>query len=119
MSEILDLDSLLPKPIRIKISGKVVDLFPGKLKMLVRIQDMATSLLADGNNPDIGKISEIIDALSELIPALKTDKTLDISPVQITRIIEIAYQSLTVTDSPELNSSNMGATVDKKKEGQI
>ncbi len=114
MEEIMDLDALLPKPIKVKISGKVVDLYPGKLKILVRIQDMASGM-TDGEQ-SLEKINEMLDLLSEIIPAIKTDKEIDISPLQVNKIIEVAYKALTPTDSKELNSAQMNPSLDKKKE---
>jgi hypothetical protein len=115
MEEIMDLDALLPKPIKVKISGKVVDLYPGKLKILVRIQDMASGM-TDGEQ-SLEKINEMLDLLSEIIPAIKTDKEIDISPLQVNKIIEVAYKALTPTKSKELNSAQMNPSLDKKKEG--
>lgn len=113
MSEVIDLDALLPKPVKVKISGKVVDLYPGKLKILVRIQDMANGL--DGKQ-SLEKVNEMLDLLSEIIPAIKTDKDLDISPLQVNKIIEVAYKALTPTNSEELKSAKMQVNTDKKKE---
>lgn len=110
----MDLDALLPKPIKVKISGKVVDLYPGKLKILVRIQNMASGM-TDGEQ-SLEKINEMLDLLSEIIPAIKTDKDIDISPLQVNKIIEVAYKALTPSDSKELNSAQMNPSLDKKKE---
>lgn len=115
MSEVYDLDALLPKPVKVKISGKIVDLYPGKLKTLVKIQNMADAMIAGGEQ-SLNQVSEILDALSEIIPAIKDDKDIDISPLQINKLIEIAYKMLTVNNSEELNTAQMGATTDKKKE---
>jgi len=90
MSEVIDLDALLPKPVKVKISGKVVDLYPGKLKILVRIQDMANGM-SDGEQ-SLEKVKEMLDLLSEIIPAIKTDKDLDISPLQVNKIIEVGNE---------------------------
>lgn len=114
MSEVIDLDALLPKPVKVKISGKVVDLYPGKLKILVRIQDMANGM-SDGKQ-SLEKVEEMLDLLSEIIPAIKTDKDLDISPLQVNKIIEVAYKALTPTNSEELKSAKMQVNTDKKKE---
>lgn len=109
----IDLDALLPKPIKVKISGKVVDLYPGKLKILIKIQNMANEI-TDGEQ-SLNKIKELLDLLSEIIPAIKTDPDLDISPLQINKIIEVAYKALTPTDSKELDSAQMNPVADKKK----
>jgi len=114
MSEVIDLDALLPKPIKVKISGKVVDLYPGKLKILVKIQDMANGITDEKQS--LEKINEMLDLLSEIIPAIKTDKDLDVSPLQVQKIIEVAYKALTPTESKELNSAQMNPSLDKKKE---
>lgn len=113
MSEVIDLDALLPKPIKVKISGKIVDLYPGKLKILVKIQDMANGMADEKQS--LEKINEMLDLLSEIIPAIKTDKDLDVSPLQVQKIIEVAYKALTPTGSEELKSANMDVTPDKKK----
>ncbi|MFA5634101.1 MAG: hypothetical protein WC973_03040 [Candidatus Dojkabacteria bacterium] len=115
MAEVVDLDALLPKPVKVKISGKVVDLYPGKLRTLVKIQDLAQDLDAGGEK-DLEKVRELLEALSDIIPAIKTDKDIDISPLQVQRLIEIAYNSLVKDDSEELNTAKMNPTLDKKKE---
>lgn len=114
MEEIMDLDALLPKPIKVKISGKVVDLYPGKLKILLKIQDMTNGMV--GGEQSLEKIKEMLDLLSEIIPAIKTDKDLDISPLQVQKIIEVAYKALTPSESKELSSAQMNPAIDKKKE---
>lgn len=115
MAEIIDLDVLLPSPVKVKLSGKVVDLLPGKLKTLVRIQDLATNMME--GEQGLEKINEIIDLLSEIIPAIKTDKDIDISPLQLNKIIEVAYKALT-PDSQELKSAEMQVSVKDKKKGE-
>lgn len=118
MSDYIDLDALLPKPVKVKISGKLVDLYPGKLKTLVKIQGMADEMLVGGEE-SLSKVAEMLDALSEIIPAIKTDKEIDVSPLQVNKLIEIAYKLLTVENTPQSNTSEMGSTNDKKKEGSI
>ena len=111
MEEIMDLDALLPKPIKVKISGKVVDLYPGKLKILVKIQEMGKNLASGGAE----QLHEILELLSQIIPAIKEDEDLDISPLQIQKIIEVAYNAQVPTDSKELKTAKMNPS-DKKKE---
>lgn len=110
----MDLDALLPKPIKVKISGKVVDLYPGKLKILVKIQEMGKNLASGGAE----QLSEILELLSQIIPAIKEDEDLDISPLQIQKIIEVAYNAQVPTDSKELKTAKMNPS-DKKKEERV
>lgn len=114
MEEIMDLDALLPKPIKVKISGKVVDLYPGKLKILVKIQEMGKNLASGGAE----QLHEILELLSQIIPAIKEDDDFDISPLQIQKIIEVAYSAIASNESKELNSAKMNPT-DKKKEERV
>ncbi len=109
----MDLDALLPEPIKVKISGKVVDLYPGKLKILARIQNVGKDIMGGDGSKD--QLAEVLDLLSQIIPAIKEDEDLDISPLQIQKIIEVAYNAQVPTDSKELKTAKMNPS-DKKKE---
>lgn len=89
MTEIQDLDALLPDVKKIKISGKILNLYPGKLKSLIRIQK-AFLAFQDAKQTDMKLFDDVINALAEIIPDLKRDDV-DISMEQIPVLVSIAY----------------------------
>lgn len=96
--EILDLDKLIPEAKKIKISGKVVDLYPGKLKTLIKLQK-AFLAFQNGSSEEQGKLlDDVMECLSVLVPAIKTDD-LDISMTQLPVLIEVAYRASMPADA--------------------
>ena len=112
MSDIIDLDILQPEPKKIKLNGKILDLYPGKLKTIIRIQK-AFVVFKDTQGTDSEALDKVIDALAEIIPDLKNDDV-DIAVTQIPKLIELAYRSALPEDSKVVAKSEMA--VQKKTE---
>jgi len=89
-TDILDLDVLIPSPCKIRINGKEIDAHPLTLKQLIRITNIQTEISQTKNTKEM--YDTIIDSLSPMIPALKTDPTLDFSLDQLYAIIEFAQK---------------------------
>lgn len=92
MTEIIDLDKLLPEPKKIKISGKVLMLYPGKIKTLIKIQKAFAGFKEASTEEQSGLLESVVDTLVKIIPDIKNDDV-DIGIEQLPEIINIAYQS--------------------------
>lgn len=89
-TDLLDLDVLIPSTCRIKIGGKELEAFPLTIKQLVRITNLETEIAKSTNPMDLYDV--IVDVLSPMIPALKTDTTLDFNIGQLFAIIQFAQK---------------------------
>jgi Cu/Ag efflux pump CusA len=106
----IDLDNLLPEPTQVKISGRVLNVYPGKLKALIKLQKVFLSF-ADLNKSDqMNKMEEVVEALGSFIPELK-ENDVDISLAQLPKIVEIAYQ----TSMPETEETQKQEMTPQKK----
>jgi hypothetical protein len=99
MSDVKDFDVLLPEPVKIKLSGKIIDLYPGRVKALAKIQKAFNAFKDKPDDPEL--FEGVIDALSLIIPSLKDDD-MDIALVQIPMLIELAYQVSVPTEAREV-----------------
>ena len=97
--EVQDLDILQPEPIKIKLSGQIIDLFPGKLKALIKIQKAFNAFQTAKADQD--SFDNIVNALAVLIPRLKDDD-IDISIANIPVLIELAYKVSVPNEAKEL-----------------
>lgn len=110
MTDIIDLDILTPEVKKIKLNGVIMDLYPGKLKTIIRIQKAFIAFEA-ANGTDSEALDRVIKALSEIIPDLKKDDV-DISVNQIPVLIQLAYKSALPDDATIVPKTDM--TVQKK-----
>lgn len=90
--EILDLDKLIPEPKKIKLNGKIIDLHPGKLKTLIKLQRSFLAFQNSNGENQEQLLDEVINTLAVLIPAIK-DEDMDISLTQLPVLIEVAYKA--------------------------
>lgn len=96
--EILDLDKLIPETKKIRISGKVVDLYPGKLKTLIKLQKAFLAFQNGNADTQAGLLDDVMECLAILVPAIK-DEDLDISMAQLPVLIEVAYRASMPTEA--------------------
>lgn len=108
---VFDLDKLVPEPKKIKLSGKILDLYPGKLKTIVKLQ-RAFASMRDGN----GDPEEVINILSTLIPQIKDDDV-DINvSTQLPVLVKLAYEVSLPNDAQQVREQNMTPSTEKKTE---
>jgi hypothetical protein len=90
MTDVLDLDALIPPVKKIKINGKIIDCFPLTLKQLLNIAKLRKELQ---NIDDPDKIEQMImNGLSPFCPAAK-EKGFDLTLAQFNAIVDFAMQS--------------------------
>lgn len=91
MSEVLDLDALLPEAKKVKLNGKVFDVYPATIRQLLRIQsigqDISTGKLTGPEAEDL-----LINALSSIIPVLKEDTSVDLNIAQMVALIDFVQK---------------------------
>lgn len=109
MNEIVDLDKLVPEPKKIKLNGRVIDLFPGKLKTIIKLQRAFTGL----QKGEQDKLDEVINVLSEIIPAIKDDD-MDIPLPTLKVLVQLAYESALPEDTKKTTEAEMTPTTQKK-----
>lgn len=109
MSEVVDLDKLVPEPKKIKLNGRIIDLYPGKLKTIIKLQRAFTAL----QKGDIQMMDKVIDALAELIPAIKDDD-MDISLPTLGALVQLAYESSLPPGSSNTKDASMTPITEKK-----
>lgn len=114
MSEVIDLDKLVPEPKKIKLNGKIIDLYPGKLKTIIKLQ-RAFSGLQMGNTD---KIDDVITILSEIIPALKDDD-MDIPLATLERLVQLAYETAMPQNNTNSAEAKMTLNDEKKTEMEL
>lgn len=108
--QVIDLDKLVPEPVKIKLSGKIMDLYPGKLKTVIKLQN-AFSRMRDGQT---GNPEEVIDILSTIIPQIKDDDVdIDVSR-QLPKLVELAYEVSMPAGNRMTKEQSMAPTTEKK-----
>lgn len=113
MSEIIDFDKLLPEPRIIRLSGKELKVYPGKLKALIKIQKAFTQFTEATGDEKLTIMDELINLLSVIMPGLKDDDV-DIAVEQVGDLVALAYQSSKPTNSPLMDRAKMSPTEEKK-----
>lgn len=111
MSDVVDLDKLVPEPKKIKLNGKIIDLYPGKLKTIIRLQRAFTAL----QKGDTEKIDDVINTLSEIVPALKDDD-MDIPLSTLQTLVQLAYETSMPRNNENSQEAKMTVDTEKKTE---
>ena len=100
MSDILDLDLLLPEPKQVKLNGKVYEVFPPTVKQILRLQKIGQGIQTGSIVGDEAE-SQLIEGLSVLMPALKEEENLDLTFDQMVALIAFLQK----TAVPETEAS--------------
>ena len=115
MSEIVDLDKLVPEPKKVKLSGKILDVYPGKIKALIRIQKAFASFKDAGEDEKLDLMDRVVTALAEIIPGIK-EEDVDISMEQLPVLVNLAYQtSSNPAETPLAEKNDMTVKADGEK----
>ena len=92
MADVINLDKLLPEPKEVEISGRIVKVYPGKLKVLIKIQKAFTAFKGAVPEKQVELMEGLIEVLSKIMPNLK-DEDMDISIEQLPALVNMAYES--------------------------
>jgi hypothetical protein len=117
MTEIIDLDKLLPEPRMVRICGKEVTLYPGKLKALIKLQKTFSSFKNADQSGQSELLDTLIDTLEPIIPDIKRDD-IDLTIDQIPAVVTLAYENSVPKEeeTPLSNENKMTvASGDEKK----
>ena len=110
-----DLDRLLPESVNIKVSGKILELKPIKLKALLGLQKTFEDFRdLDPSEYTDDTFDKLLDALAVVLPEIKTDPDIDLTIPQLIRLINLVAQLMTV-QSNEMTQAGMNVSIDKKK----
>lgn len=99
MTDILDLDALSPQKKQVKISGKIIDVYPPKVMQLIEIQRLF-EIFKENKNDATTYIEALRKALSPIVPAIQDDPTIDFSLEQLIALLAFV-QSAAVPKSLE------------------
>jgi hypothetical protein len=102
MAEILDLDALSPKPKKVKLSGKIIDVYPPTVKQLLHITAVGKEI-SDTSDPEKA-MQSVIDALSPIIPAFKDDPDIDFTVAQLTALVDFIQEMSSPSDLKAVKS---------------
>ena len=84
----LDLDKLDPKPYKVILRGKEIEVYPAKIRATMEIERYFKEL---GEMKGDEAIERAFAILTPLIPALE-DKTLDFTIEQLLKIMQLVYR---------------------------
>lgn len=108
MSDILDLDALAPEPKQVRIDGKIFDLFPIKVKVLIKIQKIFLEWKSGKITDDNQDIEAIIETLKPVFPGISE---VDLTFQQLLRLLEFASEKA-IPEQKQVQT-------EEKKGGQI
>ena len=118
MADVINLDKLLPEPKEVEISGRIVKVYPGKLKVLIKIQKAFTAFKGAVPEKQVELMEGLIEVLSKIMPNLK-DEDMDISIEQLPALVNIAYESSLPEKIDLVKKNNMNITPNVEKKTQI
>jgi hypothetical protein len=90
MSDVLDLDALMPEPKTIILGGNKIKVQPPKLKTVFALQK--TFIMLQDGKPDAGE--KIVEALSAIVPDIKNDNV-DLTVEQLQALIQFVSEMAT------------------------
>jgi adenylosuccinate synthase len=91
MSDILDLDAILPEPRQVKLNGKTYTILPAKLKDFIAIQKLFLSFQDVGDpTKQVSAIEEITKVLKPIIPNVEE---MDVTFEQLLAILQFSYNT--------------------------
>lgn len=111
MADVIDLDKLVPEPKKIKLNGKIMDLYPGKLKTIIKLQRDFTAL----QQGDGEKLEAVINTLAEILPDIKKEEV-DIPLPVLRALVQLAYETSMPSDNANTAEAKMTPSTEKKTE---
>lgn len=89
MTDLYDLDSLMPPSKKIKINGKILEIKPAKIKEYIKIVKLESRLNNTDDPDQVQKV--IVETLAPVIPGIVGDDV-DFTVGQIRELIKIAIE---------------------------
>lgn len=120
MSNVIDLDKLLPEPKKVIISGKELEVYPGKIKALIRIQKAFASFKNAGEDDKLDLMNSVVEGLAQIMPGIR-DEDVDISMEQLPVLVNLAYEtSVPKPDGKSLTEKNqMSVSSEDEKKTEV
>jgi ASC-1-like (ASCH) protein len=102
--QILDLDALAPQPKKVKLGGKIIDVNPPRLKQLIKLVRIFSSLENVKDKEALEDVNQIVEELEYMAPGIKDmDLTID----QMRALIEFAMiQSQTPAEAQKKGANS-------------
>lgn len=111
MSDIIDLDALMPRAVTIKFQNKEININPPKTGDILRLGKTAQKLQDSSESTDIDKdIQDVSDHIYKIIPELNGEQ---LTTGQLLLLIKIISDMAIPPDAKELQER--GITVDGSK----
>lgn len=116
MSEVLDLDALIPEPVTIKFGGQEFQVAPPKTSDVLKLGYLGQKLQTIEDLPD-DEVDEVIEALTlhvrKCIPELGDQP---LNTAQLLKLVEIIGQMSVPPDAKELEARGIQVDAPKKTE---
>jgi hypothetical protein len=111
----LDLDALEPEAKKVKLNGRIVEVYAPKFKTILTIMKMSQGLTADGDSDQSQIIIDLRTALLPVMPAL-ADEDMDLSMEQLMSLLNFVMTIATPADTKELTDKGYSpSTLTEKK----
>ena len=98
----LDLDALQPEAKKVKINGRIVDIYPPKFKSIIALMKISSGLQETTNSEDLSILEEeLTKALIPIMPEL-AEPDMDLSMEQLMKLLDFVMLISTPKDNEEL-----------------
>lgn len=109
----LDLDLLEPQSKHIKLNGKLYEVFPPKVKDLVRLSRLAGQLQDINNTNSVKTITDMIGVFQNIMPGLSEDNV-DLSMSQLLALFGFVNNMVDPAENSALKTMGIEPTTEKK-----
>lgn len=113
MSDTLDLDALLPEPFKVKINGRIIEVMQPSLRQLLSLQKVFINLQSalKESDADIDVIQkQLMDAVSDIVPAMKEDAEIDLTIEQLIALMNFIQEKSTPQNVAQTSYSSQKKT---------
>lgn len=109
----LDLDLLQPQARKVRLGGKVYDVYPPKVKDIANLARLAGALQnSDGGNVQ-QRVDDMVAAFAAVMPALKEDNV-DMTFEQVTALFAFINNMVSPADNSALKQMGIEPNTEKK-----
>lgn len=98
----LDLDTLQPEAKKVKINGRIVDVYPPKFKSIIALMKISSSMQEVSGSENLAQVEQdLTNALIPIMPAL-AEPDMDLSMEQLMKLLDFVMLISTPQDNEEL-----------------
>lgn len=109
----LDLDLLQPQARKVKLNGKLYDVYPPKVKDIANLARLAGKLQTNDGTDLQAKLDNMVNAFASVMPALKEDGV-DLTMEQVTALFGFVNSMVSPADNSALKQMGIEPNTEKK-----